>query len=77
MGDVRSEGFGERSTVGLDPSFDFVVLVGREVVRVTEDHVAECLVLTHVESGQEVKSDVVEIVVEYRVGTSENRRDCG
>ena len=77
MGDIRSESFGECSAVGLDPSFDFVVLVGREVVRVTEDHVAECLVLTHLASGLDVECDVVEMVVEHRAVASEGGKDCG
>ena len=62
MGNVGRKSLDECPSMVLDPSFDFVVLVGREVIRVTEDHLAECLVLTHVDSGLSVKSEVEMVV---------------
>jgi hypothetical protein len=35
------------TTVALDPSLDLIVFVGREVVGVTENNIAKCLVLAH------------------------------
>ena len=66
MGDIRRECLRECSTMILDPSFDFVVLVGRKVVRMTEDDVAERLVLAHVDGGSEVKTEFAGIVSEHR-----------
>jgi hypothetical protein len=41
----------------LDPSFDFVILVGREVVGMTKDDIAERLILAHDEEVVQMQSD--------------------
>ncbi len=42
MSDGRSQLEGETATVVLDPASDLVILVGRVVVRRTQDNLAEC-----------------------------------
>lgn len=41
----------------LDPSFDFVVFVRREIICVTENHITKCLVLGHGEGVSQLLAD--------------------
>ena len=47
MSNLGRKRFTECPAVRLDPSFDLVILVRREVVGVTEDHLSEGLALAH------------------------------
>jgi hypothetical protein len=61
MSNIRSECLCECSTMLLNPSFDFIVLVRREVVRVAEHNMSERLVLAHGNDVVQMQSDTDEI----------------
>jgi hypothetical protein len=48
----------ESSTVALNPSLNLIVFVGREVVGMTENNIAKCLVLAHDGDVIQLQSDV-------------------
>jgi hypothetical protein len=48
----------ESSTVALNPSLNLIVFVGREVIRMTENDIAKCLVLAHDGDVIRLQSDV-------------------
>lgn len=51
----------KNTTVALDPSLDLIVFVGREVVGVTENNIAKCLVLAHDGDVIQLQSGIGEI----------------
>jgi len=48
----------ESTTVALDPSLNLVVFVRREVVGMTENNIAKCLVLAHDGDVAQLQSDI-------------------
>lgn len=51
----------KNTTVALDPSLDLIVFVGREVIGVTENNIAKCLVLAHDGDVIQLQSGIGEI----------------
>jgi hypothetical protein len=58
MSHSRRKSLRESTTVGFDPFLDLVVFVRREVVGMTENDIAKCLVLARGGDVVQLQSDI-------------------